>query len=216
VVSTGTWVISMAIGGRSVTLDPARDTLVNVDAFGDPVPSARFMGGREFARLLGDAPEPAEPADIAAVLAGNVMLLPAVEQGSGPFQGRAHRWTHPEAALSPGRRMAAVSFYLALTTAVCLDMVGAEGPSLVEGPFAGNPAFRTMLAAATDRPVRAAAAGATGTSAGAAMLTLPDTAARRERSPASESPADPALAAYAAAWRERADVRATTASSGTR
>ena len=35
VVSTGTWVISMAIAGRRLTLDPARDTLVNVNAFGE-------------------------------------------------------------------------------------------------------------------------------------------------------------------------------------
>lgn len=38
VVSTGTWVISMAIGGTRTTLDPARDTLVNVSAFGNPCP----------------------------------------------------------------------------------------------------------------------------------------------------------------------------------
>ena len=56
VVSTGTWVISMAVGGRRVALEPGRDTLVNVNAFGDPVPSARFMGGREFARLTGGRP----------------------------------------------------------------------------------------------------------------------------------------------------------------
>ena len=37
----------MAIGGRETALDPARDTLINVNALGDPVPSARFMGGRE-------------------------------------------------------------------------------------------------------------------------------------------------------------------------
>ncbi|TGP55948.1 carbohydrate kinase, partial [bacterium M00.F.Ca.ET.229.01.1.1] len=51
VVSTGTWVVSMAVGGGRVELDPARDTLVNVNALGDPVPSARFMGGREFSML---------------------------------------------------------------------------------------------------------------------------------------------------------------------
>ncbi len=34
VVSTGTWVVVMAVGGRAVTLDPARDTLVNVNAMG--------------------------------------------------------------------------------------------------------------------------------------------------------------------------------------
>jgi sugar (pentulose or hexulose) kinase len=47
VVSTGTWVICMAVGGRPLPLDPARDTLANVDAFGRPTPSARFMGGRD-------------------------------------------------------------------------------------------------------------------------------------------------------------------------
>ena len=38
----------MAVGGRAVTLDPARDTLVNVNAMGGLVNSARFMGGREY------------------------------------------------------------------------------------------------------------------------------------------------------------------------
>ena len=52
VVSTGTWVVIMAIGARKVALDEARDTLINVNALGDPVPSARFMGGRAFAMLL--------------------------------------------------------------------------------------------------------------------------------------------------------------------
>ncbi|MET0745529.1 MAG: carbohydrate kinase, partial [Microvirga sp.] len=45
VVSTGTWVVVFAVGGDLGRLDPARDTLANVDAFGRPVPSARFMGG---------------------------------------------------------------------------------------------------------------------------------------------------------------------------
>ena len=53
VVSTGTWVVSFSVGGSLAGLDPARDTLANVDAFGRAVPSARFMGGREFERLTG-------------------------------------------------------------------------------------------------------------------------------------------------------------------
>ncbi|MEM7487765.1 MAG: FGGY family carbohydrate kinase [Pseudomonadota bacterium] len=47
VLSTGTWVIAMALGGAAVALDPRRDTLLNVAADGRPVPTARFMGGRE-------------------------------------------------------------------------------------------------------------------------------------------------------------------------
>lgn len=47
VVSTGTWVVAMAVGAEPRDLDPGRDMLVNVNAFGEPVPSARFMGGRD-------------------------------------------------------------------------------------------------------------------------------------------------------------------------
>ena len=34
--------------------------------------------------------------------------------------------------------MAAASFYAALMVAECLDLIGAEGPVIVEGPFGGN------------------------------------------------------------------------------
>ncbi len=92
VVSTGTWVISMAVGARPTTLDPARDTLVNVNAFGDPVPSARFMGGREFEHLMaGENPEWSD-ADIDAVLSRKIMLLPSIQRGSGPFPDGHRGW----------------------------------------------------------------------------------------------------------------------------
>ncbi len=61
VVSTGTWVIAMSIGGKQPELDPADDTLINVNAFGDPVMSARFMGGREYEMVI--AISPVEPSD---------------------------------------------------------------------------------------------------------------------------------------------------------
>ncbi|MFL4997873.1 MAG: FGGY family carbohydrate kinase, partial [Microvirga sp.] len=51
VVSTGTWVVIFAVGGYLDHLDSKRDTLANVDALGRAVPSARFMGGREFELL---------------------------------------------------------------------------------------------------------------------------------------------------------------------
>ena len=63
VVSTGTWIIAMAIGGTEVSLDPRRDTLVNVAADGRPVPTARFMGGRE-RDAAAAADEPLEEVDI--------------------------------------------------------------------------------------------------------------------------------------------------------
>ena len=204
VVSTGTWVIAMAIGGRAVALDPRRDTLINVNAFGDPVPSGRFMGGREWSRLMADRRPDATPADEAAVLDRRIMLLPAVEPGSGPFAGRAHAWTVPEASFGDGQRAVAVSWYLALMTGVCLEMIGAEGPACVEGPFAANRHFIEMLAATLPGGVIAVTGATTGTSAGAALLALPPPSAP----PGGERPDTRrrrGLAAYAARWRALAE-----------
>lgn len=199
VVSTGTWVISMAVGGRQVALDPARDTLVNVSAVGAPVPSARFMGGRDYEVMRPEGAVRAGPADAERVLASGVMLLPSVTPGTGPFPQSAGRWTLEPA--TPEMREVALGYYLGLMTATCLDLIGAEGPVVVEGPMAANPWLRAMLAAATGRAVVASPA-VTGTAIGAALLfhkgVLPDMAA-----PEPEA-GDPRLAAYAARWRELA------------
>ncbi|WP_227270227.1 FGGY-family carbohydrate kinase [Roseobacter weihaiensis] len=203
VVSTGTWVIAMAVGGKANGLDPNRDTLVNVNALGDPVPSARFMGGREYELI--QAGRVAIPAtdDVADVLASRLMLLPAVEPLTGPFQGHHMRWTGQEPAIGTGLRAAALSFYLAMMTDTCLSLTGADGPTIVEGPFARNPGFKTMLAAATGRPVLQSDA-ATGTAIGAALLF--------ERNSALANPAHADLRAmspdhgtYASEWRHLAN-----------
>lgn len=192
VVSTGTWVISMAIGGKAVSLDPARDTLVNVNALGQPVPSARFMGGREH-ELLGPAIE-GDTADAIGVLASGTMLLPAVVQGSGPFPHRTMQWTREPR--TQGERAVAIGWYLALMTAESLSIIGADGPTLVEGPLARNCWFTKMLASATGRPV-SPAQGRTGTAPGAALLATGRTV------PEQDTPVlpDPDLVPYATRWR---------------
>lgn len=176
VVSSGTWTICMAVGGKDIDPDPARDTLVNVNALGDPVPSSRFMGGREFDLLMQGRPLGCSKPDLEAVVEKQIMLLPAVENRSGPFPGRSAEWVGGEPDRD-GERFAAVSFYLAMMTATCLDLCGADGPTRVEGPFAKNEIYLAMLAAATARPLNASGASATGTSVGAAMLASPHASA---------------------------------------
>lgn len=199
VVSTGTWVVAMAMGADPVTLDPARDVLVNVNALGQPVPSARFMGGREFEMIAqGDTTAPTAQ-DRADLLARGVALLPAVEPGSGPFRGRVHRWTVPPEGA--GQRMLVLSWYLAMMTDTCLRLIGARGPVIVEGPFARNPDYLEMLATLRPEGVEIAAS-ATGTSTGAALLSL-----GAGTPPETRAVALPAfsgnLAAYAARWRDQ-------------
>lgn len=169
VASTGTWVIAMSVGGSEVPLDPSKDLLINVNALGGATRSARFMGGREFDLLTQGRYVVPTAAEKAAVLAQRSMLLPAVVDDTGPFQGRKARWIGPEPALGSGNRAVAVSYYLGLMTAHCLGLIGAAGPVIVEGAFARNRDCLAMLAAATGRPVMASAS-ATGTSLGAALL----------------------------------------------
>lgn len=167
VVSTGTWVIMMAMRGDASPLDPTRDTLINVNGLGEPVPSARFMGGREFDMINQGWTGKATDADRDAVYAQSIMLLPAVEPSSGPFAGQKMRWTvEPQ---TEGQRMVALSNYLALMTHTGLEMIGAKGPCVVEGPFARNVDYLNMLATFCPDGVEPKTS-ATGTSIGTALL----------------------------------------------
>ena len=203
VVSTGTWVVIMAMGARDVALDETRDTLVNVNALGDPVPSARFMGGRAFSMLIPDAAVSVS-ADVEADVADRQwMLLPSTPEGSGPYPHATARWTCDEATLTGPQRLAVVSFHLALMTATCLDLIGAEGAIVVEGPFATNDSYLRMLGAATGRMVLIGSQSATGTSLGAACLV--DGSRAQAHTVEFKGEASPAYKAYAEAWRAKAE-----------
>ena len=206
VVSTGTWVICLSVGGRALALDERRDTLVNVDAFGNPVPSSRFMGGRAFAMLGPDASAPIADADRDQVLDGGVMLLPALPDDSGPYRGRKAEWRGDPASLGPGGYLYAVSLYLGMMTAVSLEAIGADGPVIVDGPFARNVTFLEALAVVTGRKVLIGGSGATGTSAGAALLALGPDARIASCNRVADVVPDPRIAGYAAKWRRLAEA----------
>ena len=171
VVSTGTWVVNFAVGVDIDHLDAARDTLANVDAYGRAVPSSRFMGGREFEMLTAELGQHDPESALAAmpkVIEEQIMLLPNLAAGSGPFPGRERRWIN-DAGASTDERWAAACLYLALMTDTCLGLIGAKGPVLVEGPFAANRAYLAALASLLGRDL-IALPGSTGTSQGAALL----------------------------------------------
>ncbi|WIY53700.1 FGGY-family carbohydrate kinase [Devosia sp. YIM 151766] len=202
VVSTGTWTILMNVGGDTGALDQRRDSLANVDANGRAVPTARFMGGREFDALV---PEIAEPgaADIAHVIANDIQALPSFAPGTGPYGARQGHWTTDPASLTPAQRYAAASLYLALMARTCLDLCGLGRSIIVEGPLARNRLFGQALARLAGVPVHASG-DSTGTSLGASLLfggTLPETGGSHAFEPLQAAGLD----AYIAKWRERVD-----------
>jgi sugar (pentulose or hexulose) kinase len=203
ILSTGTWTIAMTVGGSTRALDEGRDSLANVDAFGRPVPTARFMGGREFDAMIGSYVEPGAE-EIEVVLGQGIQALPSFAPGVGPFPAGAGGWTCDPATLSPGERSAATALYLALVTQACLELCGLGHEIIIEGPFARNELFAAALAQLTGVPV-SASTDSTGTSLGASMLfggARTGAAGGRIVPPLGS----PALPGYAARWRERASA----------
>jgi sugar (pentulose or hexulose) kinase len=126
VVSTGTWVITMAAGASLDRLDPARDTLANVDVLGRPLACARFMGGREFdeicRRTSSSVDDECDEDDIAALVSGGKLPLPAFSEEGGPFLGREGSLP---ADVDNGKALA--TLYLALLIDYELDLLDATG-----------------------------------------------------------------------------------------
>ncbi len=200
ILSSGTWAILFARGGSLSRLDEARDTCANVDVFGEPVPTARFMGGREFNALTGGVNLPPSLPEITHVLDTRAMGLPGFSPGCGPFPRAVGRWTVGPETLTPGERGAVGSLYLALMSKCCLDLIGASGDTIVGGPFADNTLFCNALATLSGRPL-STSQGRTATGAGAARLMLPDLPKERPASvPGLPIALHQALFSYAAQW----------------
>lgn len=160
ILSTGTWFIAMRQAAKNVSiadLPEARDTLVNVDAYGCPVPSARFMGGREIetvieidTRRVDIRPDQQHLLDaVPALLERGTMMLPTLAPGFGPFPGGKARWLNaPEQwAGTWYARRAAICLYAAMVADTALNLIGAKERLLVEGRFAEAEVFVRALAA---------------------------------------------------------------------
>ncbi len=153
VLSTGTWFVGMRRPSAEVdtaTLSAERDCLVNVDVHGRPVPSARFMGGREAEVLCGKSLGVALSdvdrlaAQAAALVVSGAMIRPTATPGVGPFPDGPGGWIG--SAEGDEARRAAVSLYLALMSDAALDLIGSREQLLVEGRFADDHLFVAALA----------------------------------------------------------------------
>lgn len=210
VLSTGTWFIAMRLAKEAVdptTLPEARDCLVNVDAFGQPVPSARFMGGREIEKLIEIDTRrvdirPDQPhllAAVAGVLDNEAMVLPTLAPGNGPFPDSAGGWV--SRPVDWYARRAGACLYAALVADVSLNLIGAKDRLLVEGRFAEAEVFvRALASLRPDMRVYTANAH-NDVSFGA--LRLIDPALEPDGELQQVEPLAEDLSAYRAAWHRR-------------
>jgi sugar (pentulose or hexulose) kinase len=213
VVSTGTWFLVMRSPASSATapystLAEGRDCLINVDADGKPVPSARFMGGREIELLTGAEERLDCAADQARLVAAAIRdvqsgarILPTLAAGVGPYPHARHRWEGEPT--DRAERRAATGLYAALVTDKSLDLVGARDHILIEGRFAEAQVFVRALASLRKDAAVYVSDMHDGVSYGALRLvdpglSLPVTLRRVEPLPIP-------IEAYKSAWRNEAE-----------
>ncbi len=217
ILSTGTWFIAMRSLADGASFDTsqlpeARDCLINVDWCGRPVPSARFMGGREIEHLAGlddtrridirpDQPKLIE--SVAGVVASSAMVLPGHSPGAGPFPDAVGGWANaPDDWFS---RRAAVCLYAALMADVMLELIGTRDVVLIEGRFAEADVFVRGLATLRPDLTVYKCHVANDVSFGALRLVYPDI--QPTEGLVRVLPLDVDLAAYKTAWRQAVETR---------
>ena len=159
-VSSGTWTVVMAPAAPVGSLQAERDMLGNVSVLGQPTPTARFMGGREFSVLLdGAAADLGSGHNLSQLVATQTMALPAFASQGGPFmmhEGYVMRGGRrcERQELAAAERSALAALYCAQMTAWLVECLRPEAPTewasvdrvlVVEGPLATNRLYMGTL-----------------------------------------------------------------------
>lgn len=213
ILSTGTWFIAMRLAAETVSLadlPEGRDTLVNVDAYGWPVPSARFMGGREIETVIQidtrrvdiKPDQPLLLEEVPALLRRGTMMMPTLAPGFGPFPDGEACWLNAPVEWQGTwyARRAAICLYAALVADAALDLIGSKERLLIEGRFAEAEVFVRALAALRPETQVFVANAHNDVSFGALRLVNP--LLKASGGLTRVEPLEGDLAGYRAKWRE--------------
>jgi sugar (pentulose or hexulose) kinase len=204
VVSTGTWVIVFNPACPLDALDAQRDMLANVTIDGQAVPTARFMGGREYDLISQRARVGVDRAAVEAAVRRGQFALPSFAPG-GPFPNGVGRFVGPIADTEI-ERAAIGALYLACMTNAVLDLIQSSNTVIVDGGLVHNAAYLGLLAQLrSGQPVLGHAA-AEGSAEGAAVIAYEALGHRPALAPCVPVAAwdVPGLRDHVARWRELA------------
>ncbi|MDR7223043.1 carbohydrate kinase [Aminobacter aminovorans] len=203
-VSTGTWVIIINLDCPLGALDQERDMIANVTVNGEPAPSLRFMGGREYDLISDNWNKPISRAAVERVMERGVFAMPSWAAG-GPFPETKGHIVGGE--VTGEERAAVAALYVAMMTDLSLDLIKSENLLVIDGGLAKIDLFTAMLAQLRPTQTVVRSMMSEGSATGAAALAFKALGLkpfRDETVPVSASHI-PGLDAYRARWRELAD-----------
>jgi sugar (pentulose or hexulose) kinase len=204
IVSTGTWVIIINLDCPLAALDGERDMISNVTVDGEPAPSLRFMGGREFDVISEGWDKPIGQPAVERVMARGVFALPSFAAG-GPFPETKGRIVGGD--VEGEERSAAAALYVVMMTDLSLDLIRSDNLLVVDGGLAKIDLFTAMLAQLRPGQTVVRSTMSEGSATGAAALAfkaLGLSPFKNETIPVTASRID-GLEAYRDRWRELAE-----------
>jgi len=201
VLSSGTWLIAASFGTALGDLRERDDMLANTNALGQPVACMRFMGGREFGAIAGDAPQACSIDELQKLIDQGTVAIPCFAEAGGPFSGRTGAIAGPQPT-SKEERYALATLYCVLMSDYCLDALNAKAAVVVEGSFTANPYFAPLLAALRPQQKIELSDDASGTTCGAWMLAHKGKSPERGTTSTEALPLQ-GLNAYRDQWRAK-------------
>jgi hypothetical protein len=210
VLSTGTWFIAMRTPSQDhvsrAVLPENRDCLLNVDVSGAPIPSSRFMGGREMEMLIGpdtqsNAHSPVVLQQALHAVESGAMILPTSVPGVGPFPTANLRWVG--ARQKDEDAIARAHLYAALMADASLDLIGSRDTLVIDGRFSSAPVFVQALARLRSTTRVFVSSDEHGVARGALRLVNGEEADTTALDRVSPLPVD--LTEYRARWRVEAE-----------
>ena len=208
VVSTGTWSVIMDSQSDCQSLDTSRDMLVNIDAEGSPLATARYMGGREFGliceRLNTDIATTFTDDDVEGIVSSGTFIMPSFCSGTGPYPN-----SEGQVIFSNENRhingKAAATVYSALMVNNILKRLNPSSKQdiLVEGSFAANSVLCGLLATLNPNRTVRTQKGGNGVTEGCFLLTQWNSSFPETKNPAVAPYASETFQRYAGEWENR-------------
>ena len=142
-VSTGTWYIIFNQKTPLKNLNPALDMLANIDVFGKPVPTMRFMGGREYDHLMGVFKISNKTRAIKNFSFHNYLIYPSYASGGGFSINKINIGFYE--GLNKGQIYYLICLYISFVINFCLNQMKSSNTIILDGPITKNITIMKIL-----------------------------------------------------------------------
>ena len=142
-VSTGTWYIIFNQKTPLKNLNPSLDMLANIDVFGKPVPTMRFMGGREYDHLMGVFKISNKTRAIKNFSFHDYLIYPSYASGGGFSINKINIGFYE--GLNKGQIYYLICLYISFVINFCLNQMRSSNTIILDGPITKNITIMKIL-----------------------------------------------------------------------